>query len=279
MSIPSPDFRIYEDALRVGGAAAREAGAYILEQAGTLVEGDIQDKGVHDLVTRVDRKAQELIVRRIRDAFPNHAILAEEDDAPAKVSDQGYTWIIDPLDGTTNFTHGVPAYAVSIALAYKGMPQMGIVFDVTRNELFTAAEGMGAYVNGRECHVSSTGHLNDSLLTTGFPYRDFDHMDAYLTALGHFMKATRGVRRPGSAAIDLAYVAAGRYDGFFESGLCPWDVAAGMVLVKEAGGRLSNYEGTDDMRPLGSQIVASNGQIHDHMVHILQPLRNVLSGS
>lgn len=276
MSIPTPDFRIYEDALRVGGAAAREAGAFILEQAGTLTQGEIESKGLHDLVSRVDREAQRMIVEAIQKAFPRHDILAEEGDGSTKVSEKGYTWIIDPLDGTTNFTHGVPPYAVSIGLAYKGEPQMGIVFDVTRNELFTAAEGMGTFVNGRPCSVSTAEHLNDSLLTTGYPYRDFHHLDAYLSALGHFMKETRGVRRPGSASIDLAWVAAGRFDGFFESGLHPWDVAAGMVLVREAGGRVSDYDGKQDATPLGASIVASNGHIHDHMVHILQPVRNVL---
>ncbi len=282
MSNPSPDFKIYETALRVGGLAAREAGAYILSESGSVASEDIADKGTHDLVSRVDHEAQRIITARIADAFPGHHILAEENDTNGTsathiaVPDKGYTWIIDPLDGTTNFLHGVPPWSVSIALAYQGEPQMGIVFDMTRNELFTAAEGMGAFMNGQPCTVSSSPHLNDSLLTTGFPYRDFDHMDAYLSALGHFMKETRGVRRPGCASIDLAWVAAGRFDGFFESGLHPWDVAAGMVLVREAGGRLSNYEGEPDLAPLGAQIIASNGHIHDHMVHVLQPVRNVL---
>ncbi len=277
MSIPSPDFKIYETALRVGGVAAREAGAYILSESGSVSSEDIADKGTHDLVSRVDHEAQRLITARIAEAFPKHHILAEEGDGKVHVPEKGYTWIIDPLDGTTNFLHGVPPWSVSIGLAYQGQPQMGIVFDVTRNELFTAAEGMGAFVNGQPCTVSRSSHLNDSLLTTGFPYRDFDHVEAYLSALGHFMKETRGVRRPGCASIDLAWVAAGRFDGFFESGLHPWDVAAGMVLVREAGGRLSNYEGEDDLTPLGGQIIASNGLIHDHIVHILQPVRNVLN--
>lgn len=283
MSNPSPDFKIYETALRIGGMAAREAGAYILSESGSVSSDEITDKGTHDLVSRVDHEAQRLITARIAEAFPRHHILAEEDQTDGTattntvVPDRGYTWIIDPLDGTTNFLHGVPPWSVSIALAYHGEPQMGIVFDVTRNELFTAAEGMGAFVNGQPCKVSSAAHLNESLVSTGFPYREFDHVEAYLSALGHFMKETRGVRRPGCASIDLAWVAAGRFDGFFESGLHPWDVAAGMVLVREAGGRLSNYEGGDDLTPLGEQIIASNGPIHDHMVHILQPVRNVLN--
>ncbi|PIQ63473.1 MAG: inositol monophosphatase [Bacteroidetes bacterium CG12_big_fil_rev_8_21_14_0_65_60_17] len=277
MSIPSPDFKIYETALRVGGLAAREAGAYILSESGAVSSDDIFVKGTHDLVSRVDHEAQRIITAHIAEAFPRHHILAEEGDDNVHIPGKGYTWIIDPLDGTTNFLHGVPPWAVSIALAYQGEPQMGIVFDVTRNELFTAAEGMGAFVNGQPCRVSDSSHLNDSLLSTGFPYRDFEHMDAYLSALGHFMKETRGVRRPGCASIDLAWVAAGRFDGFFESGLHPWDVAAGMVLVREAGGRLSNYEGGGDLTPLGGQIIASNGHIHDHMAHILQPVRNVLN--
>jgi myo-inositol-1(or 4)-monophosphatase len=277
MTILEADKRIYEKALHVGGIAAREAGSYILEHAGSVREKDVTDKGKNDLVTQVDLEAQNRIIQRIKGEFPKHWYVAEEGggNRPEFLERDGFVWIIDPIDGTTNFTRGVPPYAVSIALQHDGELVMGIVLDVTRNEIFTAAIGLGAHVNGEPLRVSRTDHLNESLVTTGFPYRVFDHVDEYLTSLKHFMRESRGVRRPGSASVDLAYVASGRFDGFFETGLEIWDVAAGIVLVREAGGRITDYFDGDGYA-LGGQIVASNGRVHDHMLHLLQPVKNVL---
>lgn len=277
MTILEADKRIYEKALHVGGIAAREAGSYILEKAGSVREKDVTDKGKNDLVTQTDHEAQHRIIQRIKGEFPKHWYVAEEGSGnrPEFLNRDGFVWIIDPLDGTTNFTRGVPPYAVSIALQHNGELVLGIVFDVTRNEIFTAATGLGAFMNGEPCSVSRTDHLNEGLITTGFPYRVFDHIDEYLTSLRHFMRETRGVRRPGSASVDLAYVACGRFDGFFETGLKVWDVAAGIVLVREAGGTISDYFDGDGYIE-GEQIVASNGRVHDHMLHLLQPVKNVL---
>lgn len=204
-------------------------------------------------------------------------MLAEEGEEHSQESTQAtFRWIIDPIDGTTNFAHGVPPYAVSIALEHDERVVVGVVLDVARGDLFTAIRGHGAYANGARMQVSHREALNDCLLTTGFPYRSFDHIDAYLAVLKDFFRTTRGVRRPGVASVDLAYVAWGRFDAFFETGLSPWDVAAGMLLVEEAGGAVTDY--SDAPRPVfARQILASNGHIHAQMLEALRPMQNVRS--
>lgn len=255
--------------------AAVSAGHLIRQHAGRLGEDEIRAKGMQDLVTFVDEEAQRIIVGILERAFPDYEVLGEEDadmGAMRPVAD-GYRWIIDPIDGTTNFLHGMPPYAVSIGLQREDEIVVGVVLDVARNELFTAVRGGGLYVNGVRAGVSGIGSLHDSLITTGFPYRTLEHLDAYMEVLRAFMTRTQGVRRPGSASIDLAYVAAGRLDGFFETGLLPWDVAAGQLLVEEGGGRVTDYENQSNPT-FSDHLLASNGLIHEEMLEILGPMRD-----
>lgn len=261
----------YRDELHAAIEAAAEAAALIRYHAGRAA--GVRLKGAHDLVTEVDEAAQRLILERLLDAFPGYDVLAEEAgrDRGARVPERP-RWIVDPIDGTTNFTHGVAPYAVSIALQEAGGELvLGVIHEVVADEVFAAVRGQGLTVNGRPARVSATENLADALVTTGFPFREFGYVDAYLPVLRAFMERARGVRRPGSAAVDLAYVACGRFDGFFEAGLAPWDVAAGIVLVREGGGRVSAMtEGTDPL--FGRQLVASNAPLHAAMCDLARPL-------
>jgi myo-inositol-1(or 4)-monophosphatase len=254
--------------------AARRAADLI--RAGRQAGPVVREKGTHDLVTEVDEAAQQAIIEVLKEAFPQYDVLAEEGTDPATLREivRGDCWMIDPLDGTTNFAHGVPPYSVSIALQQDREMVVGVVLDVAHDELFTAVQGGGAFLNGVPIRVSPTARLRDSLITTGFPYRSYDHIDQYLAALRLFMRETRGVRRPGSAAVDLAWVACGRFDGFFETGLSPWDVAAGSLIVREAGGVVTSFR-RDPHYLFGRQLLASNGLLHDALLEILQPLREV----
>jgi myo-inositol-1(or 4)-monophosphatase len=219
------------------------------------------------LVTDADHAAEQLIIGHIRAQFPEHRFLAEEQGC-IEQSPSPYLWIIDPLDGTTNFAHGYPAYCVSIGLEYRGHCILGVVFDPSRNELFTAIEGSGAQLNSRPIHVSSTVSLGDSLLVTGFAY---DIRETPRNNLDHFAKfalKAQGLRRTGSAALDLCYVAAGRFDGFWEVRLNPWDMAAGSVIVREAKGQLTDFSGKD-LSIYGQELVASNSHIHQAMLRVL----------
>ncbi len=237
--MPAPD---YQRELDTATAAAREAGTYVRARVGQA--HDVREKGIHDLVTEVDEAAQRIITDRLGAAFPDYATLAEEStsDADLRAAPDDTAcprWIIDPIDGTTNFTHGVPPFCISIALQDGGDLVLGVVYEITADELFAAVRGRGLTLNGASAAVSATDDLGRSLVTTGFPFREYGYLDAYLATLGQFMRATRGIRRPGSAAADLAYVACGRFEAFFEAGLAPWDVAAGIVLVREGGGRVT----------------------------------------
>lgn len=265
----------YSTELRTAIQAAREAGRLIHRMAGRLSDVNVRKKGLNDLVTEVDEEAQRIIIRMLEETFPDYDVMAEEaDKAEGAVIAEAYRWIIDPIDGTTNFTHGVPPYAVSIGLQHEDEIVMGIILDVSRDELFTAIRGHGLQVDGHPQAVSSTTSLGESLITTGFPYRSIGHLDIYLEVLSDFMTKSRGVRRPGSAAVDLAYVAAGRFDGFFETGLKPWDVAAGLLLVEEGGGRVTDYR--DRGMPLfEEQVLATNGHIHHEMLSLLQRMQDV----
>lgn len=253
--------------------AARQAGQVIRAQAGRFRSDEVRSKGRHDIVTDADVEAEQVIIRTLRAAYPGFDVLAEESGGASVPSAPpgGYRWIIDPIDGTTNFTRGVPPYAVSIALQREAEVVVGVVYDVARDELFTAVRGEGLFVDGVRHRVSSTPTLDESLITTGFPYRSIEHLNTYLEVLGAFMRRSRGVRRPGSASVDLAYVACGRFDGFFETGLKAWDVAAGLLLVEEGGGRVTDFQ--EAPNPLfAGQLLATNGLVHAEMLELVAPL-------
>lgn len=267
-----------EHARDVAAAAALAAGRLIRQHAGRL-GGDAQrEKGTHDLVTEIDVAAQDIITAHLLAAFPDHEILAEEGDAGADPRGQpiadGYRWVIDPIDGTTNFIHGMTPYCVSIGLQHRAEMVVGVIYEVSHGEMFTGVRGGGAYLNGARIEASEVGDLGSALVTTGFPYRAFEHVESYLEVFAAFMEQSQGVRRPGSSAYDLACLAAGRFDGFFETGLSPWDVAAGVLLVEEAGGRVSDYRG-GEFPVYEYQMLASNGRVHDAMLALVEPMRDV----
>ncbi|PIY05512.1 MAG: inositol monophosphatase, partial [Gallionellaceae bacterium CG_4_10_14_3_um_filter_60_1069] len=226
--------------LNIAVKAARRAGNLIHRAADNLDHLTVTKKSHADYVSEVDRAAERIIVDALLQAYPTHAILAEEGGAQGESE---YLWIIDPLDGTTNFLHGVPQYAVSIALQHNGVLTQAVVYDPTKNDLFTATRGRGAFLNDKRLRVSKRKELEDSLIGTGFPYTRFEHMDAYLAIFKDVMQNTAGLRRAGAASLDLAWTAAGRYDGFFETGLKPWDMAGGALLISEAGGIVSDLAG------------------------------------
>lgn len=257
-------------------AVARDAAKLIRRHGGRVSADAVNEKGRHDLVTEIDIASQELIVSSLRRVFPDYGFLAEEEQGDNGPSDAARRWVIDPIDGTTNFTHGVPPYSVSIALVEEGRTVVGVVVEVVSDETFTAIRGGGSFVNGERMLVSDTRSLDEALVSTGFPYRSVDHVDEYLAVLREFMVRCRGVRRHGSAAIDLAYLAAGRFDGFFETGLMAWDIAAGMLLIEEAGGTVTTFEGGNNVL-FDGQILASNGWVHDEMRTVVRPLVRVFS--
>jgi myo-inositol-1(or 4)-monophosphatase len=245
---------------------AREAGGVLKHYMNR--EKHIELKGRANLVTVADRESEALIIRRIRERYPNHAILAEESGASSGSDDK---WIIDPLDGTTNFAHQYPFFCVSIGFEQAGRLLCGAVYDPWRDEMFCGGRGTGAFVNGERIQVSEAGKLSDALIMTGFPYGVREKMDAVLEQFRAFMFESQAVRRGGSAALDLCYHALGRVDGFWEVDLHPWDTAAGVVIVEEAGGRVTDFSG-GPFSIYGKEIVASNGRIHEEMVAVLQRL-------
>jgi Archaeal fructose-1,6-bisphosphatase and related enzymes of inositol monophosphatase family len=246
---------------------AREAGHVLLEKFGRKI--NISKKGEINLVTEADLASEALIIERIKSYYPKHSILAEESGEAVVIGGDGkWKWIIDPLDGTTNYAHGYPCFCVTLALEHNSEIVIGITFDPTRNELFAAEKGQGASLNGRRIRVSETEKLSDALVVTGFPY-DFKERPDFARHLNDFLLYSRGVRRDGSAAIDMAYVACGRYDGFWEDGLNPWDVAAGFLLIEEAGGRVTYYD-ESPFNVYTPPICASNGLIHSQMIEVLK---------
>jgi myo-inositol-1(or 4)-monophosphatase len=253
--------------LNIAMRAARRAGDLIVKSLSRLDSLKIDSKGRNDFVTDIDRKAEADIVATIHRSYPQHAILAEES---GRSGEGEFVWIIDPLDGTTNFLHGFPTFAVSIALQHKGRLEHGVVYDPMRQEFFTASRGDGAQLEGKKIRVSSQRTLEGSLIGTGFPFRAGAHLDEYLAMLKIVMSTAAGVRRPGAAALDLAYVAAGRIDGFWEFGLSPWDTAAGTLLIQEAGGRVGTPTGTE--YTLGSNIVAGNPKVYQALLDVIGPL-------
>ena len=258
--------------LSIAVKAARRAGTVITRGARDLDLLTVTSKGPKDFVSEIDREAERQIVETLLTAYPDHAILAEERTAKGENAEAENVWIIDPLDGTPNFLHGFPQYCVSIALAHKNVVQQGVIYDPVRNDLFTASRGRGAFLNDRRIRVSKRDHLRDCLIGTGFPFRDGSYLDTYLQMMKTMIQQTAGLRRPGAAALDLAYVAAGFYDGFWEVGLNAWDVAAGSLLVQEAGGLIGDLTGEGDFL-FGGQVIAANPKVFAQMVNTLAPFR------
>ena len=254
--------------LNVAIKAARAAGAVINRAALDVENVRVAQKQVNDFVTEVDQASERIIIETLLGAYPQHGILAEESGSEYGNKDSDYIWIIDPLDGTTNFIHGFPVYCVSIALAYKGKIEHAVVYDPSRNDLFTATRGRGAFLNERRIRVSKRTQLKDCLISTGFPFRPGDNLRQYLQMFADVTERVAGIRRPGSAALDLAYVAAGFTDGFFESGLSIWDIAAGSLLVTEAGGLVGNYTGEADFLEQ-RECLAGNPRAYGQLVGIL----------
>jgi myo-inositol-1(or 4)-monophosphatase len=263
--MPSPNLH---PMLNVAVKAARAAGAIINRAALDVESVRISQKQVNDFVTEVDHASEQVIIDTLLTAYPGHAIWAEESGKVHGAQGSDSVWIIDPLDGTTNFIHGFPVYCVSIALSVKGKIEQAVIYDPSRNDLFTATKGRGAYMNERRIRVSKRTDLRQCLISTGFPFRPGDNFNNYLRMMADVMQRTAGLRRPGAAALDLAYVAAGFTDGFFETGLSPWDVAAGSLLVTEAGGLIGNFTGESDFMEQ-KECIAGNPRIYGQLVAIL----------
>ena len=254
------------DALKAAAIEAATMAGAILEDAAKKGFRVIH-KDTVNLVTDVDQRSENAIVELLTKRYPDHQILAEEEGLRSQ-SDSPYRWVIDPLDGTTNFVHGYPFYCVSVGLEYESTPVLGVVFDPTRHDLFVAETGHGAFLNGERLRASQVSSLNKALLVTGFAYDIRETSNNNLDHFGRFSLRGQGVRRTGTAALDMCYVAAGRFDGFWELKLHPWDMAAGAVIVQEAGGRLSNFRG-EPLSIYGKELVATNGLIHDEMLAVL----------
>jgi myo-inositol-1(or 4)-monophosphatase len=251
--------------------AARRAGNLIANSVDQIDRLTITEKSTNDFVTEVDRQAEQAIIDVIHDAYPDHSILAEENGViPGKRGGTEFRWIIDPLDGTTNFLHGFPQFAVSIGVQQNGRLEHAVIYDPMRQELFTASRGGGAQLNDRRLRVTQRRGLEGALLGTGFPFKQQVHLDAYLATFRALFSMTAGIRRPGSAALDLAYVAAGRLDGFWEIGLNPWDMAAGVLLIQEAGGLVSDFSGGNDYLDSGN-LVAASPKVFKAMLQAIRP--------
>jgi myo-inositol-1(or 4)-monophosphatase len=261
--------------LNIAIKAARAAGAIINRASLDLDLLKVNTKSPNDFVTEVDQAAEQAIIEVLLTAYPGHGILAEESGRTHGARHSDYVWIIDPLDGTTNFIHGFPVYAVSIALAFKGQIQQAVVYDPTRNDLFFASKGRGAFLNDKRLRVSKRTRMQESLVGTGFPFRKGDNFKRYVQMFEAVMQNCAGLRRPGAAALDLCYVAAGYYDGFFETGLNPWDVAAGSLMITEAGGLIGNFTGEADYL-YQREVVAGNPKIYGQLVQILAPYTRVI---
>lgn len=268
-STPASDMS-FAPHLKAATDAAKRAGLLLLHYARDGFR--IKHKSLIDLVTEADHAAEQCVIDVIREYFPGHRFLAEERGAIDQ-SPSPYRWIIDPLDGTTNFAHGFPAYCVSIGLEYNGECVLGVVYDPTRDELFSATRGGGALVNKYPIHVSQTTQLDQALLVTGFAYDIRETSNNNLDHFSRFALCAQGLRRTGSAALDLCYVAAGRFDGFWEVKLNPWDMAAGVVILREAGGKVTDLSGKPHSL-YGQELVSSNGLLHDAMISVIQESRD-----
>ncbi len=260
--------------LDTASSAAREAGAFLKESVGRVKNIEHKMGQFRNLVSEIDKGSEAKIIAAIKERYPDHGILAEESGGADGRSD--YKWVIDPLDGTTNFLHGVPIFCVTIGIEHKGEVVAGVSYDPNRDELFTAERGSGAFLNGERLAVTTAGTLQEALMVTGFPYHLADTPEGPLVHFNNFTRVSQGIRRLGSAALDLAYIAAGRFDGYWEISLNPWDMAAGVVIVREAGGMVTDFQG----RPVDiyrKEILATNGKIHDACMEVLK--RGSASGS
>ena len=253
--------------LNIAVRAARRAGSIINRAALDGGGFEVRSKRVNDFVTRVDHAAEEAIIEIVRKAYPDHAVLAEESGNSAGRAE--YQWIIDPLDGTTNFIHGFPQYCVSIAIRHRDALAHGVIYDPLKNELFTASKGRGAFLNDRRMRVSRCLRLSDALVGTGFPFKELGRLDLYASQLRQMMEKTAGLRRAGAAALDLAYVACGRLDAFWELGLSAWDMAAGALLIQEAGGLVGDLRGEPDYLDSG-EICAATPKIFPVLLEALK---------
>jgi myo-inositol-1(or 4)-monophosphatase len=261
--------------LNIAIKAARAAGSIINRASMDLDILKVNTKAPNDFVTEVDQAAEAIIIETLLTAYPGHGILAEESGREYGAKSSEYVWIIDPLDGTTNFIHGFPVYCVSIALAHRGVVQQAVVYDPTRNDLFYASKGRGAFLNDRRLRVSKRTRMSDALISTGFPYRKGDNFKRYLKMFEEVMMNCAGLRRPGAAALDLCYVAAGYCDAFFETGLLPWDIAAGSLMITEAGGLIGNFTGESDYL-YQREVVAGNPKVYGQLVQMLSPYTRVI---
>jgi len=246
---------------------SQEVGRYISSEQKKLKNEDVGRKGLHDYVTYVDKQSEIRLIDGLEEILPTAGFLVEENTVDN--AHEEYTWIIDPLDGTTNFIHGLPVYAISIALQKSEETILGLVYDIRANECFYAGKGSRAFMNGNEIRVSASQSLKESLLATGFPFSNFDRLEPYMNVLEFAMKNTRGVRRYGSAAIDLAWVACGRFDAFWEYNLKPWDVAAGSFIMQQAGGQCSDFKGGKDFL-YGAEIVCGNPKVYEDLIKVIQ---------
>lgn len=268
---PKPRFLMNEsEILKTAGQLVREVGHFLRTEQARVKASDVEEKEQNSLVSYVDRAAEERLVEGLRQLVPGAAFLTEEGTVAQEEAE--YQWIIDPLDGTTNYLYGLPLYAVSVALRRGDELRLGLVYEVGQDELFTAKRGGGAYCNGLPIRVSGAEQLEQALFATGFPYRDYGRLEAFNRLLTHFYRRSRGLRRFGSAATDLAYVACGRFSGFFEYGLSPWDVAAGVLLVVEAGGQVSDFQGGADYLFNGEMVAASKALFTDFLAVVNQEM-------
>jgi myo-inositol-1(or 4)-monophosphatase len=260
--------------LNVAIKAARSAGSIINRASLDLDALKINTKAPNDFVTEIDERAERIIIETLLAAYPAHSILAEESGNEHGAPNSDYVWVIDPLDGTTNFIHGLPFYAVSIALVFRGQVQQAVVYDPARNDLFYASKGKGAFLNDKRLRVSKRTRMSDALIGTGFPFRQGDNFQRYMRMFEAVLPHCAGLRRPGAAALDLCYVAAGYYDGFFETGLNVWDMAAGALMISEAGGLIGNFTGESDFL-YQREVLAGNPKIYRQLVKLLEPFTTI----
>ncbi len=246
---------------------AIEAGQFILSERKNFSLSDVETKGIHDFVTYIDKNSEELIIKKLSAVLPGSEFLAEE--SSPKITGSEFRWIIDPLDGTTNFIHGLPLFSISIALMRNDELLLGVIVEPNLNEIFYAWKNGRAWLNRKKIQVSETTLMTNSLLATGFPYYDYSHLDSFMEFLKFTVEETRGIRRLGSAALDLAWVACGRFEAFYEYGLRPWDVAAGACIVYEAGGKVTDFQNGENY-VFGKEIIASNGLIHNSLSNEIQ---------
>ncbi len=256
----------YKNIVSEAVIAARETGAFILKESEGFDISRTEVKGLHDLVSYVDKGAEEMLVKKLGIILPEAGFLAEEGTSSKKGTK--YCWVIDPLDGTTNFVHSLHPYAISIGLLEDDEPVAGVVYEGKGDEIFTAWKNGGAWLNEKPIHVSGTKKLSESLVATGFPYSDFGRLDDFMECLSYFCKTTHGIRRLGSAAIDMAYVACGRFETFYEYGLHPWDIAAATIIVREAGGQVSDFSG-DHKNLSGDEVIAANNFLYPEFLEIV----------